>query len=76
LVDAAHATVRKMSQEVCAHQGCGRVATARVLWPGKDPVLACSGHAERTQNIGASMGVVVLVELFTEAAGISTIRLG
>ena len=46
----------------CEQQGCTDDATARVFWPGRKPLLSCTIHTIKAQQLGQIMGCYIHAE--------------
>jgi len=36
---------------------CGKEATSRIYWPGREPILCCYLHAAQAMNVAAAIGL-------------------
>lgn len=42
-----------------SERACGKPATQRVFWPGREPILMCEEHADGARKVGAAIGCYI-----------------
>ena len=49
---------------------CGRPATGKMYWPGRDPLFVCEEHGLQARAIARAMGFHLVIEAVHEEGGV------
>ncbi len=47
----------------CSQENCDDDATARVFWPGREPICCCTIHTMKAQGVGQAIGTYIHAEI-------------